>query len=422
MALFSPRTSGPAVVADDATLLDAVEGFLATGAYPHVLPDWLERRFERDIGPVAGQWLAQDAYKAAIVYNLLVFVDWALAPDVTYIACLLHLGIVTPLMLFIARELRRAPTPRMRQCVGAAIPLMMVAHIVGLYLLSQAPSASTYLYFVTIVAMFANVTLRLDTRAAGCASVAALLLLALAQILSGRVPLGLSSLQCFALALGSLVALDGNLSRDRALRLHYVQTLRDSLRIAANASEARRDPLTGLANRRRLEEAASRIWREASRSGAVTVAAVLFDVDRFKAFNDLHGHLAGDLCLKRIGEAAAAVINEREAVLARYGGEEFLLLAPRLSLDEALAVAERLRAKILHLDIPGDDGRVSASFGVACVEAPHESFSALAGAADVALYAAKRTGRNRVVSAANNERRFAIQQQPPRQEVGNSLG
>ena len=114
---------------------------------------------------------------------------------------------------------------------------------------------------------------------------------------------------------------------------------------------------------------------------------MLFDVDRFKAFNDLHGHLAGDLCLKRIGEAAAAVINEREAVLARYGGEEFLLLAPRLSLDEALAVAERLRAKILHLDIPGDDGRVSASFGVAAVDIPVESFTALTAAADIALYA-----------------------------------
>jgi len=421
MLLFSPLSLTPAVGAEDASLLDAVEGFLATGRYPHLLPAWLERRFERDMGPLAARWLAHDAYKAAIIYNLLVFVDMALTPDVTYIASLIHLGVVTPLMLFLARELRRTPTLRMRQFVGAAIPSLMVLHIVALYLLSQAPSAATYLYFVTMVAMFANVTLRLDARAAGWASLAALLLLATAQIVSGRAPLGLSSLQCFALALGSLVALDGNLSRDRALRHSYVQTLRDSLRIAVNAGEARRDPLTGLANRRRLEEAAARIWREASGSGTLTVAAVLFDVDHFKAFNDLHGHQAGDLCLKRIAEGAASVIGKREGVLARYGGEEFLLLAPRLTLDQAVAVAEKLRAKILGLGIASDEsGLVTASFGVACVEAPQKSFAALTGAADVALYAAKRSGRNRVVSAAGGEGQVAIQPPPPRWEPASS--
>jgi len=268
------------------------------------------------------------------------------------------------------------------------------------------------------------VTLRLDARAAGWASLTALFLLAFAQAISGRVPLGLSALQCFALALGSLVALDGNLSRDRALRHSYAQTLRDSLRISANADEARRDPLTGLANRRRLEEAAARIWREAAMSGGLPVAAVLFDVDRFKSFNDIYGHQAGDLCLKRIAEGAASGASEVEGVLARYGGEEFLLLAPRMTLDEAQALAETLREKILDLDIPSDafdDGaRVSASFGVACVEAPQESFAALTGAADLALYAAKRGGRNRVMSAANGERRVAIQPPPPRSEIWNS--
>lgn len=409
MPQLSFASPSVAVAEDDASLLDSVESFLATGHRPHALPNWLEARFERDIGPLAGRWLARDTYKAAIVYNLLVFVDLALTPDVTYVACLIHLGIVTPLMLFCAKELRRAPSLRRRQFVGAAIPVLMVAHIVVLYLLSHAPSASAYLYFVTMVAMFANVTLRLDSRAAGWASLAALFLLAVAQANSGRVPLGLSSLQCFALALGSLVALDGNLSRDRALRHSYVQTLRDSLRIAANASEARRDPLTGLANRRRLEEAAAQMWREAARSGAISVAAVLFDVDRFKDFNDAYGHQAGDLCLKRLAERAASIACEREGVLARYGGEEFMFLIPRMSLDEARVLAEQLREAILDLDIPNEAaderGRVSASFGVACVEIPFESFASLTAAADIALYAAKRSGRNRVSTTSTNERR-----------------
>ena len=155
-------------------------------------------------------------------------------------------------------------------------------------------------------------------------------------------PLSIAVMQCVSLGLCSAVTLDGNFGRERQFRLSYVAALRDRLRVAATDGEARRDALTGLSNRRRLDEASSAIWsgREPSLS---PVSAILFDVDRFKSFNDIYGHPAGDSCLRRIAACALAEMRGVEDIAIRYGGEEFMLLLPRTRLDEAVAAAERLR-------------------------------------------------------------------------------
>ena len=143
------------------------------------------------------------------------------------------------------------------------------------------------------------------------------------------------------------------------------------MRVAEVGLEARHDPLTRLANRRRLEEAAQALW--ASPHGLVSpISVVLYDVDRFKTFNDLYGHQAGDECLQRVAACALEEIGAEDDVAARYGGEEFILLLPRTPLDEARRVAERLRAAVAALRIPhagGEElGVVTASFGVACAD------------------------------------------------------
>ena len=124
------------------------------------------------------------------------------------------------------------------------------------------------------------------------------------------------------------------------------------------------------------------------------IAVILFDVDRFKAYNDLYGHPAGDLCLKKITAAAPAVLSQRGALLARYGGEEFL--APLTGAN----AAEQLRAAVLALNIVHAEASerriVSASFGVASGRIDRSGFEALTAGADAALYKAKSSGRNRV--------------------------
>ncbi len=164
----------------------------------------------------------------------------------------------------------------------------------------------------------------------------------------------------------------------------------DRARLLAQLQEtARTDDLTGLPNRRAWEEELPRELSRANRDGRPVCVAML-DLDRFKRFNDHRGHQAGDRLLK---QAAAAWTSQMRAsdMLARYGGEEFSLLLPGCSLDDATALVQRLRTAM-------PDGE-TVSAGIACwdeTEGPEE----LVGRADTALYAAKRTGRNRLVTAA----------------------
>ena len=157
-----------------------------------------------------------------------------------------------------------------------------------------------------------------------------------------------------------------------------------------------RDELTGIANRRRLQQVSTR-------SGATpgsSIAFVLLDLDFFKLLNDTHGHLAGDLCLQSVAALLADGGAAHGGLAARYGGEEFAVLLPGFGLAGALKMAEQLREGIEALAIPNEAaplGRITASFGVAAlVPAPGQRQEDLIEAADLALYRAKAEGKNRV--------------------------
>ena len=156
---------------------------------------------------------------------------------------------------------------------------------------------------------------------------------------------------------------------------------------------AERDGLTGVGNRRRFDAALAEHFALA-RAGGPALSLLLLDVDRFKAFNDAHGHLAGDELLKRIAQALLRAVRE-DTTVARYGGEEFALVAPSCHPEQAAILAERLRVASGELT-PG----ITVSVGVATFDArldrePND----LVQRADAALYRAKRLGRNRVERA-----------------------
>ncbi|WP_426954364.1 diguanylate cyclase [Muricoccus radiodurans] len=170
------------------------------------------------------------------------------------------------------------------------------------------------------------------------------------------------------------------------------------------AELATTDGLTGLANRRRFDEVLALEWQRAAREGQ-SLAVILLDVDRFKLFNDTYGHLLGDDVLVRVAQAISAAVRRPSDVPARYGGEEFAVILPNTVGAGALDVAERVQRFIRDLGIVHDaneGGIVTVSIGVAAVYLASGSIpdtAMLLKAADAALYEAKRTGRNRVVSA-----------------------
>ena len=162
------------------------------------------------------------------------------------------------------------------------------------------------------------------------------------------------------------------------------------------------DALTGIANRRRFDEALAREWRRAARRGA-PLTVMLADLDRFKALNDTRGHLHGDECLRRVAHVLERGLRRAGDLLARYGGEEFALVLPDTDLAEARTHAETLRAAVVaeHLPHGGSPGRphVTISIGAAAaVPRRDERPEPLVALADQALYRAKRGGRNRVVA------------------------
>jgi diguanylate cyclase (GGDEF)-like protein len=172
--------------------------------------------------------------------------------------------------------------------------------------------------------------------------------------------------------------------------------LRDELR-----DQSIRDSLTGLYNRRYFLERLRNELRNAEKKGE-HVGLITFDADRFKSFNDNHGHDAGDVILREIGDVIQTTFNGTE-VACRYGGEEFNILIPSASAEQAKAAAEILRSNVEGLIVRYENSelpRVTISAGVAAYPEHGRQVQDLLKAADAALYMAKEQGRNRVCVGA----------------------
>lgn len=177
------------------------------------------------------------------------------------------------------------------------------------------------------------------------------------------------------------------------------------------------DGLTNIANRRAFDKALSREWRRACRSGDC-VSLIMLDIDFFKSYNDTHGHLAGDDCLREVAGCLSRNVKRPGDVAARYGGEEFVVLLPGCSLEDAWLVAENIRKEVAQLEIRHEGSaaasHVTVSAGIAMSSAlcrdAHVcwrkqgvfqsgipcglSGDSLIKNADRALYEAKNAGRN----------------------------
>lgn len=175
--------------------------------------------------------------------------------------------------------------------------------------------------------------------------------------------------------------------------------LREKLR-----TQSLRDPLTGLYNRRYMEDALERFVSLGSRTGGST-AVIMLDLDNFKKLNDDHGHAKGDAVLRDVAAQIVGALRPTD-VVCRYGGEELVAILPDCSLDDALEKAEVLRERIESLS-NSHECTITASLGVATVPETATSATDILPIADAALYAAKKAGKNRVLSSDKRSGRDA---------------
>jgi diguanylate cyclase (GGDEF)-like protein len=171
------------------------------------------------------------------------------------------------------------------------------------------------------------------------------------------------------------------------------------------------DPLTEIFNRRALLDAGRRILGRMAFSRE-PVAVLMFDLDHFKRINDRFGHAVGDRALQCFAQTAGARLRATD-VVGRLGGEEFAAILPGTSLISAAVAAERVRAAFEEVarEIDGLPVEGTVSIGIAATEEPGCEIDALLASADKALYAAKATGRNRLVLSGSEEERSAPQEE-----------
>ena len=195
------------------------------------------------------------------------------------------------------------------------------------------------------------------------------------------------------------------------LDLHLLETMAPQMALALDRAEWHQkatqfqllsitDPLTGLLNRRYLEERLAEEF-ERSKRHRFPMSFLMIDIDNFKQYNDRHGHQAGDLALEMTAQCLKSALRTAD-VASRYGGEEFSILLPQTSNTEAIVIAERIRNRVAKSSFPHGQsqphGAVTVSIGISAFGPKLDTPASIIGAADHALYVAKSRGKNCVVS------------------------
>jgi diguanylate cyclase (GGDEF)-like protein len=384
-------------MSDQPLTLPVLDAYLAEKSERRAFPPAIEAVYSEQMSSYRLEVMEKGILRAVIIYNAFLPVHFLLLPRTAIIALLLHLGVITPAIFGVGWLYRRLDRQVLREAAAAIIPLLMVAQIMFIYSLNRGEIADHYQYLAIMLVIYSNVNQRLSFRVA----VGATLVLTatyLAFLLPGYSPFVTKFIGCTLVACAGYLSLMANRRMEQDVRQIFLTRLRDQLRREGAEEVAKRDTLTGLSNRRQLDETVKDLW--ADETPACTVAVIMLDIDHFKRFNDCYGHIAGDVCLKRVAAAVASELRSTNDLAVRYGGEEFLVLMPDTGLSMAVRIAERIRRQIEELAIPhegvGQLGVVTVSLGVIAGPTAAHDFVELIAGADAALYAAKRGGRNQV--------------------------
>lgn len=359
-------------------------------------PRELEEQFEQETGPVRVRWYVRMSLLSLALFDSLIVLDYFSLPDAFGLALMLRFGLVTGLTAAIVRSTLRHPPAFIREGLQVVLTAVMALVIYTLVACSASKLRENYHLGILFILMFTVMVLRLRLRYAVLAAIITfgIQMMTLANLQEASTQSkGASAFLSLAFAGCALVAV---YSLEKMERQNWLRSVRD--RICAQIFEELSiiDPLTGLGNRRALEQ-----WVNTRRKANANrpVSVVMVDIDHFKAYNDTFGHLAGDDCLRRVSGLLVSEARKTGDRVCRFGGEEFIVFLIDIDLPAAIAVAERMRREIAAKRIPHKtptgSNHVTASFGVATAELTENfDLNLLIEHADTALYKAKQRGRN----------------------------
>lgn len=372
------------------------------------LPRSLEERFEQDTGSKRAMHLWREGVIAIALFDLFSLADFIIGEDPSVHTLIWRLGVVTPLAMMVILTMRWNPHKIYRET--SVMVVVCVAGLTQLFVQAgRSTASSAYAQAGIIIALlFANVVMRLRFLYALGASA----ILLTGELVFVRLDRFLTepekALGIILVVFVILISLAANYSFGRDLRLVYLMLLRNEIQseeLAFTNAElhrlSSRDNLTGLANRHSFEIHCEKLWHQTS-TERQSLAAILIDIDNFKAVNDLRGHFYGDKVLARVASLLQQSLRGKDDFAARFGGEEFVVLLPETTQHGAEIVAERVRTMVQTAGAPAVDDATSipvSSTTVSCGVAvcrPNASCTMmdLLKAADKALYEAKRAGRN----------------------------
>lgn len=371
----------------------------------------LESRYQSDRDAIRNRQSATAAFAALIIYEILIaalILGGGIKGNmISSYLLLTQTAFALPTLLFSVLAYLNVLGPVSRELYVSAIYLSLcsIPLTYGFYL---APEYALGTYFSDVLVIVGcNIAMPLSFRYASAATMGGttLLTIALFHNLGENTDLAISLSETFIAA--ALLTLIANYRSESADRRNYLLMLRESIHNKTTKEINRQleqlsftDPLTGLANRRKFDDAMTDavVLAQTEKS---PLSLLMFDLDYFKAYNDHYGHPAGDSCLQDIARYLRHYAGK--GTLARIGGEEFALLLPDTGNDDALKTAELLRREVQALAIPHqgrDPGSVvTLSIGVTTAE-NQETINAeqLVWQADQALYGSKRAGRNTVTA------------------------
>lgn len=370
----------------------------------------LEARLEADTAASRSRSLVLTGLLALLVYDLFLINDWFARPAVLGTAVAWRLGVATPCALLLLLGIRRGLPPFWRETAVAALPVAAMFSACMILWRTPAPAATYDLFVISLIFTAGNIMFRLRFVHALLSSLIAVAMALTFALLHPAVPREALGFALGLLGGSAVFTVLAARQTEAAARQNYLLLLRETLRSEAAQRSAstfaqlsHTDALTALANRRAFDAALAQAWHSAHAAGR-QLALLLIDIDHFKQFNDRHGHPAGDRCLQQVAAGLVNAVRDGDLV-ARLGGEEFGVLLTDCSFAQAQQAAERLRQAVERLALPhgGQPAQpwVTVSLGLAlATPQPGTEPASLVDRADIALYQAKRDGRNRWAEAA----------------------